>query len=50
MHLLLQMVNGHGLKVDLLSTIDVGGIGKNANGHAGVSDIGVVVSWANRIF
>ena len=40
MHLLLQIVNGHVLEIDLLSTIDVGGIGKNANGHARAGDIG----------
>ena len=39
-HALLQVINGHVLKVDLLGTVDVGGIGENADGHAGAGDVG----------
>ena len=31
---LLQVVDGHVLEVDLLRTVDVGDVGKNANRHA----------------
>jgi hypothetical protein len=34
MNLLLQVVNGHVLELNLLGTIDIGGIGENADGHA----------------
>ena len=37
---LLQVVNGHVLEVDLLGTVDVGGIGENADGHARTGDVG----------
>lgn len=37
---LFQVINGHILEFDLLSTIDIGGIGENANGHAGAGDVG----------
>ena len=37
---LLEVINAHVFKVDLLSTIDVGGIGENADGHAGTGDVG----------
>ena len=37
---LLQVVNRHVLEVDLLSTVDVGGIGENADGHARAGDMG----------
>ena len=37
---LLQVVDGHVLKVNLLGPVDVGGIGKNADGHAGTRDVG----------
>ena len=36
---LLQVVDGLVLKVDLLRTVDVGGIGENANGHARAGDV-----------
>ena len=37
---LLQVINGHVLELDLLGTVDVGGIGENADGHAGTGDVG----------
>lgn len=37
---LLQIVGGHVLLLNLLSTIDVGGISKNADVHAGTGDVG----------
>ena len=37
---LLQVVDGHVLKLDLLSTIDVVGIGENAQGHARAGNVG----------
>ena len=37
---LLQVVNGHVLKVDLLGTIDVCSICENADGHARTRDVG----------
>lgn len=37
---LLQVIDGHVLEVDLLGTIDVGGISENANGHAGTRNMG----------
>ena len=37
---LLQVVNRLVLKVDLLGAVDVGGIGENADGHAGAWDVG----------
>jgi len=37
---LLQIVNRHVFKLNLLRTIDVSGIGENANGHARAGDIG----------
>ncbi len=37
---LLQIVNRHVLKLNLLGTIDVGGISENANGHPGAGNIG----------
>jgi len=36
----LQVVNGHVLEADLLGTIDIIGISKNADGHAGARDMG----------
>jgi len=36
---LLQVVDRHVLEVNLLSTVDVGGIGKNANRHPWPGDI-----------
>jgi len=39
MHELLQVVDRHVLEVNLLSTIDVGGISKNANRHPWPGDI-----------
>ena len=39
-NVLLQVINGHVLKVDLLGTVDVGSIGENADGHAGAGDMG----------
>ena len=39
-NLLLQVINGHVLELDLLSTIDIVGIGKNADGHARTGDVG----------
>ena len=35
---LLQVINRHVLEVDLLGTVDVGGIGENADGHAWARD------------
>lgn len=40
MHELLQVIDGHVLEVDLLGTVDVCGIGKNANRHPWPGDIG----------
>lgn len=37
---LLQVVDGHVLKLNLLSTIDVVGIGENAQGHARAGNVG----------
>jgi len=37
---LLQVVDGHVLELDLFCAIDIGGIGKNADRHAGAGDIG----------
>ena len=37
---LLQVINRHVLEVDLLGTVDVGGIGENADGHARTRDVG----------
>ena len=37
---LLQVVNRLVLKVDLLRTVDVGGVGENADGHARAGDVG----------
>jgi len=37
---LFQIVSGHVLEIDLLGSVDVGGIGQNANGHARTWDIG----------
>jgi len=37
---LLQVVNGHVLKLNLLGAIDVGSIGENANRHTRTRDIG----------
>jgi hypothetical protein len=39
LHELLQVINGHVLEVDLLSTVDVGGISENANRHPWPGDI-----------
>ena len=39
-HALLEVIHGHVLEVDLLGTVDVGGIGENADGHAGAGDVG----------
>lgn len=39
MYALLQVIDGHVLEVNLLSTIDVGSIGENADGHAGARDM-----------
>ena len=38
-HQLLQVVDRHVLEVNLLSTVDVGGIGKNANRHPWPGDV-----------
>jgi len=38
-HELLQIIDGHVLKVDLLSAVDIGGIGQNANRHPRPGDI-----------
>ena len=40
MDLLLQVVDGHVLKVNLLGTIDVRSICENADGHARAGDVG----------
>ena len=45
---LLQVVNGHVLEVDLLSTVDVGGIGENADGHARAGDVGKPACGVSR--
>ena len=37
---LLQVVNGHVFEVNALSTIDIVGIGENADGHAGAGNVG----------
>ena len=37
---LLQVINGHVLKVDRLGAVDVGGICENADGHARAGDMG----------
>ena len=37
---LLQIVNRHILKVNLLSAIDISRIGEDADGHAGAGDVG----------
>ena len=37
---LFQVVDGLVLKVDLLRTVDVGGVGENADGHARAGDVG----------
>ena len=33
MHKLFQVIDRHVLEVDLFSTVDVGGVGKDADGH-----------------
>ena len=38
-HELLQVIDRHVLEVDLLSTVDVGGIGKNTDRHPWSGDI-----------
>ena len=38
-HQLLQVIDGHVLEVDLLSTVDVCGISKNANRHPWPGDV-----------
>jgi len=37
---LLQVINGHVLELNLFCAIDISGISKNAEGHAGARDIG----------
>jgi len=37
---LLQVINGHVLKLDLLGSVNVSGIGENADGHPGSGDVG----------
>jgi len=37
---LLQVINGHVLKLNLLSSVNVSGIGENADGHPGSGDVG----------
>jgi len=37
---LLQVVDGHVLDLDLLSSIDIGSISENADGHPGSGDVG----------
>ena len=39
-NVLLQVADGHVLELDLLGTIDVVGIGEEADGHAGTGHIG----------
>ena len=49
---LLQVINRHVLEVDLLGTVDVGGIGENADGHARAGNVGEpggIVSLPERI-
>ena len=38
-HALLQVINGHVLKVDLLRAVDVMRVGKNTDRHARTGDI-----------
>ena len=40
MHKLFQVIDRHVLEVDLFSTVDVGGIGKDADGHPRPGNIG----------
>ena len=37
---LLEIVDRHVLELDRLSTVDVSGIGENADGHAGAGNVG----------
>ena len=37
---LLEVINRHVFEVDLLGTVDVGGIGENADGHARAGNVG----------
>ena len=39
MYKLLQVVDGHVLEIDLLSTVDVGSISKNADRHPWPGDV-----------
>jgi len=37
---LLQVIHGHVFEFDLFRTIDIGGVGENADGHAGSGNVG----------